>query len=150
MYSSACASVLNIFQLPAIIGVRLMRGCAPAPWSACTPGSSRPSTSSSVAPPPVERWLTRSARPKRASAAAESPPPTTVMPGASATASATAQRAGRIGLELEGSHRAVPEHGSGAGDLARVQRRGGGADVQSHPSVGHVDAVEHAVLGLGA
>ena len=57
----------------------------------CTPGSARPSTSSSVAPPPVERWSTASSRPKCASAAAESPPPTTVTPGAAATASATAR-----------------------------------------------------------
>src|SRR5208282_5247350 len=61
----------------------------PAPSSACTPGSERPSTSSSVAPPPVERWSTACSSPKCASAAAESPPPTTVRPGACATACAT-------------------------------------------------------------
>ncbi len=56
MYSSACASVLCIFQLPAISGVRsLGHHAIPAPSSAWTPGSMRPSTSSSVAPPPVER-----------------------------------------------------------------------------------------------
>src|SRR4029077_14570971 len=59
------------------------------PSSACTPGSVRPSSSSSVAPPPVERWSTVPSRPNRASAAAESPPPTTVTPRACATASAT-------------------------------------------------------------
>src|SRR6185437_13589005 len=62
---------------------------APAPSSASTPGSVRPSTSSSVAPPPVERWSMACSSPKRASAAAESPPPTTVTPRACATASAT-------------------------------------------------------------
>src|SRR5438046_2693681 len=50
--------------------------------SASTPGSLRPSISSSEAPPPVESQSTRSASPNSASAAAESPPPTTVAPGA--------------------------------------------------------------------
>ena len=51
--------------------------------SASTPGSGLPSISSSDAPPPVERWSTRSASPNCASAAAESPPPTTVVAVAS-------------------------------------------------------------------
>ena len=55
------------------------------------PGSSRPSISSSEAPPPVEIQSTESARPNLCSAATESPPPTTVWPGAAATASATAR-----------------------------------------------------------
>src|SRR5689334_2554317 len=59
--------------------------------SASTPGSCLPSISSSDAPPPVDRCVTLSARPKRWSAAAESPPPTTVVPGAAAMASATAR-----------------------------------------------------------
>ncbi len=42
------------------------------------PGSFLPSTSSRLAPPPVETWVTRSERPKALMAAAESPPPTTV------------------------------------------------------------------------
>ena len=57
--------------------------------SAATPGSMRPSISSSVAPPPVETCVTRPVRPNVASAATESPPPTTVVPGHAATASAT-------------------------------------------------------------
>ena len=52
-------------------------------------GADLPSISSSDAPPPVERWSTRSASPNSASAAAESPPPTTVVPSQSAMASAT-------------------------------------------------------------
>ena len=72
MNSSASAIVLYIFQLPAMNGVRLMS-------RASTPGSGLPSISSSDAPPPVERWSTRSASPNSASAAAESPPPTTVV-----------------------------------------------------------------------
>ena len=82
MNSSASAIVLYIFQLPAMNGVRLMT--APP-----RPGSDLPSISSSDAPPPVERWSTRSASPNSASAAAESPPPTTVVPSQSAMASAT-------------------------------------------------------------
>ena len=84
MNASASATVLCIFQLPAINGVRLIA-------SASTPGSVLPSISSSDAPPPVERWVTSSARPNCASAAAVSPPPTTVVPARRATASATAR-----------------------------------------------------------
>ena len=60
MNSSASATVLYIFQLPAMNGVRE----EPAHASASTPGSVLPSISSSDAPPPVERWVTWSARPK--------------------------------------------------------------------------------------
>ncbi len=105
--------------------------------------------SSSDAPPPVERWVTRSARPNWCRAADESPPPTTLVPSASATASATALRAGGERLELEGAHRAVPEHGAGGGDLRGVGRSGARTDVEAHPAVGHVDAVELAALGAG-
>src|SRR5205807_124471 len=72
--------LLGLVHLP----VACEQGCAghqeatPAPSSAATPGRVLPSTISSVAPPPVERWSTRSASPNWASAAAESPPPTTV------------------------------------------------------------------------
>src|SRR5213594_760900 len=58
--------------------------------SAASPGSSRPSRNSSDAPPPVETWVTASARPARASAATESPPPTTVVPFERASARAIA------------------------------------------------------------
>ena len=82
MNCSASATVLCIFQLPAMNGVRLMT-------RASTPGRALPSISSREAPPPVERWVTSSSRPNWASAAAESPPPTTVTASDSATASAT-------------------------------------------------------------
>ena len=49
-----------------------------------TPGSSRPSRNSSEAPPPVEMWVIRSARPCWVTAATESPPPTTTVAPASA------------------------------------------------------------------
>ena len=73
------------------------------------PGSSLPSTNSSEAPPPVESQSTLSARPNSAIAAAESPPPTTVWPGAAATASRDRAGAGGERLQLEGAHRPVPE-----------------------------------------
>src|SRR5512136_2121191 len=58
---------------------------------AATPGSTRPSTSSRLAPPPVERWLTALVRPAFSNAAPESPPPTTVTaPADVASASARA------------------------------------------------------------
>ena len=82
MYSSASAIVLFIFQFAAMYGVRLMT--APP-----RPGSGLPSTSSSEAPPPVDRWSTMSSKPNWTSAAAESPPPTTVVAAVTATASAT-------------------------------------------------------------
>src|SRR3954452_7060550 len=59
--------------------------------SASTPGSVRPSMSSSDAPPPVETWSTSSSSPNFAIAAPLSPPPTTVVPSVRATASATAR-----------------------------------------------------------
>ena len=101
--ASASATVLCIFQLPAISGVR---GSSPA---TSTPGSVLPSISSSDAPPPVDRWVTRSARPNG------------VQRGG-AVAAADDGRARRAGdglgdrarpggerLELERAHRAVPE-----------------------------------------
>ena len=53
-------------------------------WRTVTPGSSRPSRNSSDAPPPVEMWVIRSARPCLVTAATESPPPTTIVAPASA------------------------------------------------------------------
>ena len=105
--------------------------------------------SSSDAPPPVERWVTWSARPKSASAAAESPPPTTVVPAASRDGLRDGARAGGEGLELERAHRPVPEDAAGAGDDLGVGRGGLRADVEAHPAVGHVDAVDRLHLGVG-
>ena len=57
-------------------------------------------------------------------------------------------RAAREGLELEGAHRPVPEDGPGPRDpLAEVGGRVA-ADVEAHPALGHVDAVELAGLGV--
>ena len=117
--------------------------------SASTPGRFFPSSSSKDAPPPVEIQSIWSASPNWCTAATESPPPTTVIPGAAATASATVRVAGGEGLELEGAHRAVPEHRSGRGDRLRVGGGGARADVEAHPAVGHLDPVALAALGLG-
>ena len=57
---------------------------------------------------------------------------------------------GRERLELERAHRAVPEHGAGGRDRRAVALRGARADVEAHPAVGHVDAVERLDLGVGA
>ena len=52
-------------------------------------------------------------------------------------------RAGGERLELERAHRPVPEHGPGrARSLAPYAARGARADVEAHPAVGHVDAVD--------
>ena len=56
-----------------------------------TPGSSRPSRNSSEAPPPVEMWVIRSARPCCSTAATESPPPTTTVAPASARSASIAR-----------------------------------------------------------
>jgi len=48
-------------------------------FKAVTPGSSFPSKSSKLAPPPVEQWLTFSSVPNLAAAVAVSPPPMTVV-----------------------------------------------------------------------
>ena len=145
MYSSASAIVLFIFQLPAISGVRVTLRpirLGLTPISASTPGIGRPSIISSVAPPPVERWVTPSSRPNLTSAAAESPPPTTVVAALSATASATARVPAANGVELERAHRAVPEDGAAAGDPPRRRRRRLRPDVEAHPAVGDLDPVE--------
>src|SRR5262249_32298720 len=55
-----------------------------------TPGSGSPARNSSVAPPPVETWVMRSARPICVIAATLSPPPTIVVALLSASAFATA------------------------------------------------------------
>ena len=58
-------------------------------------------------------------------------------------------RPGRERRELEGAHRAVPEHGAGAGDLLAIGVGGARAHVETHPAVGDVDSVERAALGVG-
>ena len=118
--------------------------------STSTPGSVLPSISSSDAPPPVDRCVTSSSSPNCFSAAALSPPPTTVVPSQATTASATAARAGRERRQLERAHRAVPEDGPGAGDDLGVGLRGLRADVEAHPAVGNVDAVDQLRLGVRA
>src|SRR3990172_27472 len=62
--------------------------------SAATPGRVRPSRNSREAPPPVEMWVIRSARPACLTAATESPPPMTLVAPESATAWATRGNAG--------------------------------------------------------
>src|SRR3954447_6078818 len=56
-------------------------------------------------------------------------------------------RAGGERLHLEGAHRAVPEHRARARDFAAVRLRRAWADVEPHPAVRHVDAVELLALG---
>src|SRR4029077_6662790 len=58
--------------------------------STSTPGSFWPAMNSSDAPPPVEMWLMRSAKPDAFTASTDSPPPTTLVAFASATARAIA------------------------------------------------------------
>ena len=57
-------------------------------------------------------------------------------------------RPGGERLQLESSHRPVPEHGARLPDHAGVPLSRGGPDVEADPAVGDIDAVEHAVLGV--
>ena len=59
-------------------------------------------------------------------------------------------RAGRERLDLEGAHRPVPEDAAGGRDQLAVGGRTLRPDVEPHPTLGHVDPVELADLGLGA
>src|SRR6185436_260609 len=59
-------------------------------FSTSTPGRLAPAMNSSEAPPPVEMWVMRSAKPDAFTASTDSPPPTTLIASASATARAMA------------------------------------------------------------
>ena len=143
MYSSASSTVLCIFQLPAMNGVRATT------QSTSRPGSFLPSSSCSEAPPPVDMCVIWSSSPNCASAAALSPPPTTVTASVAATASATARVPASNGFELERAHRPVPEDRAGRRDLLRVELGGRRADVEAHEALGHVDVVALDRLGVG-
>ena len=86
MNTSASATVLCIFQLPAIERCARLISSGPPRRGASCPRSARATRRR-----PSRDGSTRSARPNCASAAALSPPPTTVVPAQSATASATAR-----------------------------------------------------------
>ena len=137
-----------IFQLPEMSGRRSGIGSR---RSASRPGRSPCSISSSEAPPPVETWSIRSARPNSATAAAESPPPTTVKPRQSATASATCPGPGLEAGVLEGTHRPVPQHAAGLVD--DVAEGGGRARARcrrpSNPGPGSTPAWTHLAAGTG-
>ena len=73
------------------------------------------------------------------------------MPGARGDRLRDRARARRERLELERAHRPVPEDGAGVRDQrARSARRVLGPMSSPIQPVGHLDAVEHAVLGVGA
>ena len=144
MNSSASAIVLCIFQLPAMNGVRLMHESLHAGQRlALDQLERRAAAGREVVDPVGEPEL----RERRGGVAAADDRRRRASP---ATASATARVPGRERLELERAHRAVPEHRARA---ARSPRRSAravrGADVEAHPAVGHVDAVELAALGVG-
>src|SRR5579859_2902135 len=66
-------------HLPIAGNDRLADGHAQSLFKAATPGRTLPSMNSSEAPPPVETWLSLSARPACSTAWTDSPPPTTVV-----------------------------------------------------------------------
>ena len=105
------------------------------PRRQATPGSGSPARNSSEAPPPVETWSIRSARPICLTAATLSPPPTTVVAVAARPArSAIAPRPRGERLHLEHAHRAVPQDRPRVARPRRRRARSSGADVEAHPS----------------
>ena len=71
-------------------------------------------------------------------------------PGAAATASATARVPAANGSSSKAPIGPFQNTVPAARDLAARRRAAvRGADVEAHPAVGHVHAVEHAVLGVG-
>ena len=138
--ASASAIVLCIFQLPAISGVRLI-AAPPRP-------EGLPSTSSSEAPPPVDRWVDVVGE-------------TELRERRGAVAAAHDRRPRRLGDGL-GDARVPAANGSSSNapigpfqntvpalvTSPRVALGGARADVEAHPAVGHVDAVELAELGV--
>ena len=146
MYSSASAIVLCIFQLPAISGVRLLSA-----QRLHARAASCPSTSSSDAPPPVERWSTWSCEPElreRRGASRRRRRPW--CPAPRRPPRRPPRVPGGERLELERAHRAVPEDRARAPRSPRRSARPRPrADVEAHPAVGHVDAVELPALGVG-
>ena len=154
--SAASATVLFIFQLAAMYGVRGRALMASVPLSrvslssrASTPGSFFPSSSSKDAPPPVESQSTLSSRPNLRSAATESPPPITVVPGAAATASATVRVPAANGSISKAPIGPFQSTVPAAGDRLGVALGRARADVEAHPAVRHLDPVALAALGLG-
>ena len=117
---------------------------------AATPGSSFPSSSSRLAPPPVETHETRSASPSSLSARTESAPPT--------TRERVGVRRDRLGdglrslgeaRPLEDAHRPVPEDRARARELLGEARARLGPDVEAEPAVGQIVVAADARLGVG-
>ena len=87
---------------------------------------------SSDAPPPVETWVSLSARPACSTAWTDSPPPTIVVAAGIGHRVRHAERAGGEARVFEDAHRAVPEHGAGLADLALERLDGPRPDVDDH------------------
>merc|ERR1719468_880136 len=105
---------------------------------AATPGSTLPSSSSRLAPPPVLTWLTFSSVPYLAQQVAVSPPPMMVTPPRTGQAHhAVHQRPGALSevLELKHAGRAIPHNHLGPSDDLGKGLSGLWTTVQPHPSV---------------
>ena len=111
MNSSASATVLCIFQLPAISG-RCARSCQrlhPGQRFALDQLERGAAAGRQMRDPVGQPELLRAPPPSRRRRRRSSP-------GAAATASATARVPAANGVELERPHRTVPEHGAGVRD----------------------------------
>ena len=123
MNSSACSSVLYIFQLPAISGVRRAHGAIPGALERRDAGQRRALDQLQRRPAAGREVVDRVLEPEAASA----PPPSPrrrrpSAPGALATASATRAGAGGERLQLEGAHRPVPEDRPRAAQISPRRR----------------------------
>src|SRR3954451_4855751 len=144
MYSSASAIVLYIFQLPAISGVRA--------------ASATENLHSGEGLPLDQLWRRAAARGEMVDLVGE----TELGERSRAVAAAHDRRPRRCGdrlgdrpgarrerLQLERAHRPIPEYRPGPGDLLGIEPGAARPDVEAHPALRHVDAVERLRLGVG-
>ena len=135
MYRSASAIVLCSFQLPAMNGVRLMAERLHARESlALDQLQRRAAAGGHVRDAVGEPELGHRGR---GVAAADDGHGIRIGDRLGDGARARGER-----LELEGAHRAVPEHRAGRAITSRVAARAALPDVEAHPAVGNVDAVD--------
>ena len=151
MNSSACASVLCIFQLPAISGVRAPSSTPPPRHSSACDARQRAALDqlerrAAAGREVVDRVLQAEVGERRGRvAAADDGQPRARRPPPGRPR-ACRRRTARARRRPSGRSRRPCRRPRSRWRSARAVR---GPDVEAHPAVGHVDAVELAVLGVG-
>ena len=144
---------MSVFMRDAFaFGSRLLdrRASAGRSSSTVTPGSSRPSRNSSEAPPPVEMWVIRSARPcwvDGGDRVAATDDDRRARVGALGEHPRDGLRAVRERRDLEHAQRPVPEHGLDVGQRLDHQVLAGLAEVDDVPRGRDLLGLERLVLG---